>query len=120
MRARAGAEVVVFYNADIELVRSWWRDSGIEDELRVAADPDAGFYEALGTKRTNPVALTAGSLGAALKSARKGLIPRATRADMLRLGADIAVRADGELALRHIAGSPDDRLPVEQLLDALR
>ena len=113
--------MVVFFNADLRLVESWrGRDDEIPDELAVLADPRATVYDALGTERKgNYVSLMRGSIGPALKSAREGRIARATRADMLRLGADVAVRADGEIAKLHLAGSPDDRLPISELVAAL-
>jgi hypothetical protein len=46
-------------------------------------------------------------------------VPKLTRADMLRLGADAAVDASGEIVLLHVASSPDDRLPIEDLIDAV-
>jgi hypothetical protein len=38
---------------------------------------------------------------------------------MLRLGADVAVRADGEIAALHRARNPDDRLAISDLVAAL-
>jgi hypothetical protein len=38
---------------------------------------------------------------------------------MLRLGADVAVRPDGEIAKLHLASSPDDRLAFAELVGAL-
>jgi hypothetical protein len=111
--------LVVFYNADLELVQEWAdAHPDVAAGMRVVADRKGEVYRALGTKRSDPVRLVGGSLVAGLKSARRGLLPKATRADMLRLGADAAVDADGEIVLLHIASSPDDRLPVEELLTA--
>ena len=59
------------------------------------------------------------AVGGALKSAREGIFAKPTRADMLRLGADVAVDADGDILLLHLAGSPDDRLPIADLIAAI-
>lgn len=115
-----GGDVVIAYNAGLRLVEGWRSRSEMPDDLIVVADPDAQVYEALGTRRTDPVTLVAKSIVGGLKSARRGMVPKASRADMLRLGADVAVRADGEIALLHLAAGPDDRLPVEDLVAALR
>ena len=85
----------------------------------VAADPKAQLYKDLGTERQGPVTLVVRSLVGGLKSAREGLFAKPTRADMLRLGADVAVDADGNIALLHRAAGADDRLPVHDLLGAL-
>ena len=103
---------MIFANARLDVAREYDHD--------VLADPRAEVYEALGTKRTSPVPLVARSLAGGLRSLREGMLPRATRADMLRLGADVAVGPDGEIALLHVATSADDRLPPEELIAALR
>jgi hypothetical protein len=117
----AGAELVVFFNATLELVDSWRsKDEKIPEHLLVVADERATVYDALGTERKgNYVSLARGSLGPALTSALHGRLPRATGADMLRLGADVAVRADGEITQLHLASTPDDRVPLTQLLTSL-
>ena len=113
-------ELVLFYNADLSLVQEWVDSHGdVAAGLRVVADEKAVVYRALGTRRQDPVRLIGGSVLAGLKSARQGLVPKLTRADMLRLGADVAVDASGEIVLLHLASSPDDRLPIEDLVDAL-
>ena len=89
-----------------------------EYELDVLADPRAEVFKALGTQRQSPVKLVTTQALPALKSLREGMLPRATKADMLRLGADAAVDAEGEIVLLHVATSADDRLPPEQLAAA--
>ena len=116
-----GGELVVFFNASPELVTSW-RSSAAEipDDLPIVADPAATVYDGLGTvRRGNYLSLARGSITAAIRSAAEGRLPRATSADMLRLGADAAVRADGEIARLHRASTPDDRVPVPALVDSL-
>ena len=88
-------------------------------DYRVVADPDAEVYEALGTVRQNPVSLMTKAIGGGIRSAREGIIAKPTRADMLRLGADAAVDAEGNIILLHVAGSADDRLPIADLVDAI-
>ena len=112
--------LVIFYNADLALVEDWVAaQPAVAGAARaVVADERALVYEALGTTRQDPVRLVAKSVVGGMKSLAKGMVPKATRADMLRLGADVAVGADGEILLLHRATSPDDRLPVEQLLTA--
>ncbi len=113
-------ELVLFYNADLPLVQEWVdAHPDVADGLRVVADEKAVVYRALGTRRQDPVRLLGGSVLAGLKSARQGLVPKLTRADMLRLGADAAVDAAGNIVLPHVASSPDDRLPIEDLIGAL-
>lgn len=116
-----GGDLVVFYNAPHKMVEAWRRDtSELPDDLMVVSDPTATVFEALGTRRArNYLALARGSTGPALRSLREGRLPKATRADMLRLGADVAVRDDGTIAKLHLADSPDDRLPVPDLVGAL-
>ena len=111
---------MIFYNADPSLVQEWVdAHPDVADGLRVVADADGVVYRALGTRRQDPVRLIGGSVLAGLKSARQGLVPKLTRADMLRLGADAAVDASGEIVLLHVASSPDDRVPIEDLIDAV-
>lgn len=112
LETEPGIDLVVFANAKLEVAREY--------EMDVLADPRAQVYEALGTKRASPGSLIARSLTGGVRALGKGMLPRATRADMLRLGADAAVGADGEIALLHIAGSADDRLEPADLVAALR
>jgi hypothetical protein len=118
---REGTELVIFFNAKLPLVEAWRRtQKDLPADIPVLADPDATVYDALGTERkSNYASLMRGSLGPLWKSAREGRFAHATRADMLRLGADVAVRPDGEIAKLHIAHSMDDRVPVRELVDAL-
>lgn len=115
-----GARLLVAFNADVALVEAWVRETDPPGGVLVGADPDAELYEALGTTRQGVVPLLAKSMLGGLRSARQGMLPSATRADMQRLGADVAVRADGEIALLHLAQSADDRIGPEPLLAALR
>jgi hypothetical protein len=116
-----GGELVVFFNAAPKLVASWRRkDDQIPDDLPVLADRDAVLYEKLGTiRRQNPLGLVPGSVGPLLGAAARGRLPKLTSADMLRLGADVAVRADGEIAILHRARNPADRVALADLVAAL-
>ena len=118
---RLGGDLVVFFNADIDMVESW-RD-GAHDfprDLAVVADQRAAVYDGLATRRSGSyLQLARGSIGPVITSARERRFPRLTKADMLRLGADAAVRPDGEIALLHRARSPDDRLALPELVGAL-
>jgi hypothetical protein len=114
-----GGELVVFYNAEVGLIESWrGKGADLPGDLTVLADPSAGVYKALGTTRQSYAKLLTNSVGGAVRSAREGRLPRLTSADMQRLGADAAVRADGEIAKLHLASSPDDRLPLSALVAA--
>ncbi len=116
-----GGDLVVFYNAGMELLQEWrGKGADLPDDLQVLADPEAELYEALGTTRVGYGKLLAGSVGGAVRSAREGRFPRLTATDMQRLGADVAVRPDGEIAKLHLASSPEDRIPVAELVAALR
>jgi hypothetical protein len=112
LEAEPDIDLVVFANAKVEVAREY--------ETDVLADPRAEVFEALGTERTSPVSLLARSVGGGVRALREGMLPRATRADMLRLGADAAVTANGEVALLHRSTSADDRLAPEELIAALR
>jgi hypothetical protein len=117
-----GGELVVFYNAQLKLVESWRSKvtDWFPEEIAVLADPDATLYDAIGTRRKSGyMSLARGSIGPAISSALAGRLPRATSADMLRLGADAAVRPDGEIALLHLADTPGDRVAVPELAAAL-
>lgn len=103
---------MVFAPASLAVARQY--------ELDVMADPRASVFTALGTKRASPIPLVTRSVIGGLKSLREGMLPHATKADMLRLGADAAVDAEGEIVLLHVASSADDRLPPEDLIAALR
>jgi hypothetical protein len=118
---RLGGELVIFFNASAELVASWRADaSEIPADVPVVADPTATLYDGLGTvRRSNYLSLARGSVGAVIRSASQGRLPHATSADMLRLGADAAVRADGEIARLHLASTPDDRVALPELVDSL-
>jgi hypothetical protein len=112
---------VIFFNAELPLVESWRRGTDwLADDVPVLADPDATVYDALGCKRASSyMGLMRGQIGPVLRSAREGKLARPTSADMLRYGADVAVAADGEIAMLHLAGSPDDRVNVSELQAAL-
>jgi hypothetical protein len=110
-----GADLVVFFNAKPDVVRS----SEIPDALYVLADPRRRVYDPLGTTRISWLSLGLSSVGSGVKALAAGELPKATRADMQRLGADAVVRADGEIALLHRATSPDDRLDPAGLIAAL-
>jgi hypothetical protein len=115
-----GASVVVFFNADLDLVEDWHKGAGhMPADYLVVADPDAEVFESLGTIRQNPVSLMTKAIGGGIKSAREGIFPKPTRADVLRLGADAAVDAHGNILLLHLADSADDRLPIADLIDAI-
>jgi hypothetical protein len=111
-----GADLVVFFNAKPDVIRG----SEIPEALHVLADPKRQVYDPLGTTRISLIALSLASAVAGAKALAAGELPKATRADMQRLGADAAVLADGEIALLHPATSPDDRLDPAELIAALR
>jgi hypothetical protein len=111
----ADADLVVFYNAKPELLAQ----HEPPDALHVLADPRRQVYDPLGTTRMSKLALLTTQVVPGAKALAKGELPQATRSDMQRLGADVAVRADGEIALLHRATSPDDRLDPAALIAAL-
>jgi hypothetical protein len=110
-----GADLVVFFNARPDVIRG----SEIPEALHVLADPRRQVYDPLGTTRIAWLSLGLSSVEAGVRALAAGELPKATRADMQRLGADAAVRADGEIALLHRATSPDDRLDPADLIAAL-
>jgi hypothetical protein len=117
---RLGGDIVVFYNAGIELIDAWRRQAkDLPADLTIVADAHATLYDGLGTTRGSYRSLALTSVGPLIKSAREGRFPRLTKTDMLRLGADVAVRADGEITKLHLARDPDDRMPLSELVAAL-
>lgn len=111
----------MFFNAPPEMVESWQAGAAdVPDDLPVVADPRATLYKRLGTVRHNtPLGLVRGSVAPVLKSAAQGRLPKLTSADMLRLGADAAVRSDGQIARLHRASTPDDRVSLAELVNSL-
>ena len=107
------------FNADSAMVDDWRRKADLPEDVLVVADAKASLYRELGTERQDPVSLILKSIKGGIRSARQGLLPRATRTDMLRLGADVAVDQNGDITLLHLASGADDRLPVEQLVAAV-
>lgn len=117
---KLGGDMVVFYNAHPKLVAAWREQADdLPEDLVVVSDPDASLYEDLGTERASAAKLLVGGIVPGLKALREGRVAKATKADMQRLGADVAVGADGEIARLHLASSPDDRLPFGELVAAL-
>lgn len=115
-----GGDLVVFFNAKPELVESWRESDPIPEGIAVLADPRARLYTALGTvRRDSALGLARGSLRPSVKAIASGRLPKLTSADMLRLGADVAVRDDGEIARLHRAATPDDRVELAELVAAL-
>lgn len=114
-----GAELVVFFNAEIDLVSRWFEHADLPRDLIVAADPDASLYEQLGAPHVSFLRLLKGTPRAALRAHRAGFRIRLTRADMQRLGADVVVDGKGEIARLHRADNPDDRLAPEAVLREL-
>lgn len=110
-----GADLVIFYNAKPALLEAHEMPAA----LHVLADPRRAVYDPLGTTRMSKLALVTTQIVPGAKALAKGEIPQATRSDMQRLGADVAVGADGEIALLHRATSPDDRLDPAELIAAL-
>ena len=121
MIRRLGGDLVVFYNAGIDLVETWRdRADDIPRDLAVVADQRASVYNRLELRRSGSyLQLARGWFVPVLESAREGRLPHLTKADMLRLGGDAAVRPDGEIAMLHRARSPDDRMALRELVVAL-
>lgn len=122
IRARGG-DVVLFFNAGVAYTTTWVeraKASGdLPADLRVAMDPDAALYRELGTVRgrvLDEVGQTLGSLWRARGHVRRW---RLTRNDMLRMGADVVVAADGTILLRHLCRNPEDRAAPSRLVAAL-
>lgn len=111
----AGADLVVFYNTKLEVVRA----GDVPDALHVLADPRRTVYDPLGTTRMSKLGLVTKQIVPAVKALAQGEIAKATRSDMQRLGADVAVDADGEIVFIHRATSPDDRVDPRTLIAAL-
>lgn len=119
-----GGDLVLFFNADAGYTEMWTRrmkeNGDLPADLTVAIDPDATLYRDLGTVRggyLDDVLSTPGMLWRSRAHVRKW---RLTRSDMLRMGADVAVRPDGGIALRHVCADPEDRADPAAVVAALR
>lgn len=112
-------DLIVFYNAAPELIGRWFERSDLPRDLRVASDPDASLYDAIGTTRQAWAPLLAHGVVTGLKALRAGFVAKATNADMQRLGADVVVDASGEVRFLHLAKETDDRTSPERLLNEL-
>jgi peroxiredoxin len=123
-----GGDIVLFFNADLAYTRMWVAKSVEEGhlpaDLQVAVDSDAELYEAIGTVRRGLVGSLVGGLRQTLGSLWRSRAHigkwRLTSNDMLRMGADVAVRADGTIALRHVCADPEDRADPHHVVAALR
>lgn len=114
-----GGDLVVLHPSrpDTRTLRA--RRAELPADLRIACDPDAILYDALGTIRgelVDQLRHQLGSLWRARADVRKW---RLTRSDMLRMGADVAVGPDGTIALKHICTGPEDRADPRAVLAAL-
>ena len=114
-----GGDIAVFFQADPDYVDMWFAKSSLPQDLPVASDPDAELYTALGTVRASWRTLLLGSPKPMIEAWRNGHRPLASGQDYQRMGADVAVRADGEVALLHVCKVATDRVPTQQLVAAL-
>ena len=88
-----------------------------------AADPTRQAYRAFGLERTTWQAmLRPGIILRYLKLVLRGWLPRLphTKEDVLQLGGDFVLDADGRLAWARRSADPTDRPTVGQLLEAVR
>jgi peroxiredoxin len=119
-----GGDVVLFFNSGVEYTQKWTEQAvaggQLPGDLTVAIDPAATLYEELGTIRSGMVEHPAKVLGSLWRARSHIGQWRLTPNDMLRMGADVAVRADGEIALRHICRDPEDRADPAAVIEALR
>jgi hypothetical protein len=114
-----GGDIAVFFQADPAYVDMWFPRSTLPPDLPVASDPDAGLYRDLGTMRASWRTLLLGSPRPMIEAWRNGYRPTASGQDYQRMGADVAVTADGEVALLHVCKDATDRVPTADLVAAI-
>lgn len=115
----AGAELIVFFPVPAAHLDDWRRHEPDLAHLPAVADEECVVYEALGTRRTSYLHLARRNTATTVREVLRGNAPRLTSADMLRLGADAVVGADGRIAALHVGTDAADRMPVDRLLGCL-
>lgn len=114
-----GAEIVVFFPTPLSHVEAWRAAHPEMAHLVAVADPDVALYGPLGTKRVSLWHLARRNTRSTLRELRRGNAPKLTRADMLRLGADVVVDANGSISRLHLCDDATDRLSPSLVVDAL-
>lgn len=114
-----GGDMIVFFNSKVEYTTAWAKQSDLPQDLTIAIDPDAMFYEALGTIRGGLVDQTMSGLGQLWRARNDIRKWRLTNNDMLRMGADVGVAPDGQIAFKHICRNPEDRADPRAVIAAL-
>jgi peroxiredoxin len=115
-----GGDLLVFFPARLEHVRTWHSGSGLPSDLQVVVDPETELYDALGTRHGNLLHHAGRSVREMWQA--RGHLPRwrLTGADMTRMGADLAIAPDGSLAVHHVCETPGDRADPLGIVEALR
>ncbi|MCW2925126.1 MAG: AhpC/TSA antioxidant enzyme, partial [Thermoleophilia bacterium] len=93
--------------------------AGLPTEFVVVADADQSLYDAFGTlrlERARDLRVRARNLlTTGLRHVLRGGRLKRPGQDLLQLGGDAVVDADGQVAWLHRAARPDDRVPVDEL-----
>ena len=114
-------EVIAFSFAPPEIVGQFLQESPMP--FAVLSDPSRSAYHALGLGRTSWGAmLRPASVGRYLKLMFRGWRPGKPRKDedLLQLGGDFILDAEGRVTYAHRSAEPTDRPGVEELLRELR
>jgi peroxiredoxin len=94
-----GGDIVVFFNAQVDYTKMWVSKSDLPGDLKVVMDPDAELYEAIGTIRGRLLDQALKSAGSLWRSRGSIAKWKLSSNDMMRMGADVAIGRDGEVAL---------------------
>ncbi len=112
------AEIAVVTFTDPERLGSYVEHLGVR--FPVVTDVDRELYRALGVERgTRRQVWSLGTLKMYAQLVRSGRKLRRTHEDILQLGADVVVGADGTIIKLFRPASPDARPDVDELLAAL-
>jgi hypothetical protein len=116
-----GADLVVFFQAAGWIAEKWFADTeAMPRDLLVVADESGDVYLGLGTNRPSWYGLLFhGAKGAMGRAKAAGFKVKASRSDMRRMGADIVVDANGDIAFLHLAEHADDRVDPAELVAKL-
>jgi hypothetical protein len=117
---RLGAEVLVISQGRPEPLAAFVRERPLP--FPVVGDPDRAAYRAFGLERTSwTTILSPRVLLGYVRVMARGWLPRKPNEgeDVLQLGGDFVLDAEGRLGYSHPSAEPTDRPTIEMLLSAL-
>ncbi len=118
---RLGAEVLLVVQARPELLAAFLRERPLP--FPAVSDPERGAYRAFGLERTSwATMLRPGVVFRFFRLMLRGWRPQKPREgeDILQLGGDFLLDADGRLVYAYRSAEPTDRPSTAALLQAVR